>query len=187
MGCGGPALFHSAHHVTTAVGTPLCWRLTRCHRVLTSQMSNGLIGWVGVGIKYSKPFVCICNHTATRIRLWRGCPAEVGNLTVSVSWPTALHCSLCPTSCSPGNVPTPTPAPLMAIPLSRLVSNCIKVYHPEPGQWTLRPGPYGQTSIGGWVVGRVVWVPVANQPVTQNTTHTKYMLKAYLRKDELMN
>ena len=26
----------------------------------------GLIGWVGVGIKYSKPFFCICKHTATR-------------------------------------------------------------------------------------------------------------------------
>ena len=34
-------------------------------------------GWVGVGIKYSKPFVCICKHAATRIRvrIWRGCPA----------------------------------------------------------------------------------------------------------------
>ena len=34
----------------------------------------GLIGWVGVRIKYSKPFIYICKHTATRI--WRGCPAE---------------------------------------------------------------------------------------------------------------
>ena len=77
MGCGGPALLHSSQHViiTTAVGTPLCWRLTRCHRVLPSQASYGWIGWVGVGIKYSKPFVCICKHTATRIRIWRGCPA----------------------------------------------------------------------------------------------------------------
>ena len=76
-GCGGPALLHSAHHViiTTAVGTPLCWRLTtRCHRALPSQVSYGWIGWVGVGIQYSKPFVCICKHTATRIRIWRGCP-----------------------------------------------------------------------------------------------------------------
>ena len=38
---------------------------------------------------------------------------EVGHLTVSVSWPSALHCNPCPTPCSPGNVPTPT---LMAIP-----------------------------------------------------------------------
>ena len=29
------------------------------------QVSYGLIGWVGVGIKYSKLFVCICKHTAT--------------------------------------------------------------------------------------------------------------------------
>ena len=53
-----------------------------------------------VGIKYSKPFVCICKHTATRIRIWRGCPTEVGYLTVSVSWPSALHCNPCP-HCSP--------------------------------------------------------------------------------------
>ena len=107
-GCGGPALLHSAHHViiTTAVGTPLCWRLTtRCHRALPSQVSYGWIGWVGVGIKYSKPFVCICKHTATRIRIGRGCPAEVGYLPVSASWPSALHCNPCPTPCSPGNVP----------------------------------------------------------------------------------
>ena len=45
--------------------------------------------------------------------------AEVGDLTVSVSWPSALHCNPCPTSCSPGNVPTPTPAPLMDITLSQ--------------------------------------------------------------------
>ena len=70
---------------------------------------------MGVGINYSKPFVCICKHTATRIPIWRGCPAEVGNLTVSVSWPSALHCIPCRTPCSPGNVPTPTPITLMAI------------------------------------------------------------------------
>ena len=44
-------------------------------------------GWVGapmgVGMKYSKPFACICKHTATPIHIWRGCPAEVGYLTVS--------------------------------------------------------------------------------------------------------
>ena len=34
------------------------------YRVLPSQVSYGWIGWVGVGIKYSKPFVCICKHTA---------------------------------------------------------------------------------------------------------------------------
>ena len=27
---------------------------------------------------------------------------EVGYLTVSVSWPLALHCNLCPTHCRPG-------------------------------------------------------------------------------------
>ena len=53
------------------------------------------------------PFVCICKHTATRI--WRGCPANVGYLPVSVSWPSALHCNPCPPHCSPGNVPTSTP------------------------------------------------------------------------------
>ena len=117
-GCGGPALLHSAHHtiINTAVGTPLCWRLARCYWVLPSQVSYGLIGGVGVGIKYSKPFVCICRHTATRIRIGRGCPAEVGYLPVSASWPSALHCNPCPTHCSPGNVPTPTPATLMDIP-----------------------------------------------------------------------
>ena len=58
-------IYHLYHHiiVNTAVGTQLCWQLTRCHR---SQVSYGLIGWVGIGIKYSKPFVCICKHTATR-------------------------------------------------------------------------------------------------------------------------
>ena len=84
MGCSGPALLHSAHHVviTTAVGTPFCWRLTCCHHVLSSQVSYGLMG---VGLKYRKLFVCICKHpvccmclTATHIRIWWGCPAEVG-------------------------------------------------------------------------------------------------------------
>ena len=67
-GCGGPALFHSAHHVisNTAVGTPLCWRLTRCHWVLPSY---GLINGVGAGIKYSKPFVCICKSRAQAEKL----------------------------------------------------------------------------------------------------------------------
>ena len=32
----------------------------------------------------------------TRIRIWRGCPAEVGNLTVSVSWPSAVSRVLLP-------------------------------------------------------------------------------------------
>ena len=50
-GCGGPALLHSAHHViNTPVSTPLGWQLTRCHRVLPSQVSYGWIGWVGAGI-----------------------------------------------------------------------------------------------------------------------------------------
>ena len=115
LGCGGPALFYSACHViiNTAVGTSLYWRLTRCHRVLPLQVSYGLIGWV----KYSKSFVCICKHTATRIRIWRGCPAEVGAavgyLAVRFSWLSALHCNPCP-------------APLDGYyPPSRLVSNYI--------------------------------------------------------------
>ena len=120
-GCGGHALFYSAHHViiNTAVGTSLCWRLTRCHRVLPSQVSYGLIGRVGVGNKYSKPFVCICKHTATRIHIWRGCPAEVraevGYLVVRFSWLSALHCNPCPAPCSPS--PNPTPGHLMDITL----------------------------------------------------------------------
>ena len=43
--------------------------------------------------------------------------AYVGSLPVSVSWPSALHCYLCLTHCSPGNVPNPTPGPLMSTPL----------------------------------------------------------------------
>ena len=42
---------------------------------------------------------------------------EVGSLPVSVSRPSALLCSLCLTHCSPGNVPNPTPGPLMDITL----------------------------------------------------------------------
>ena len=91
----------------SAPDCPLSWRLTRCHRVLPSQVSYELIGGVGVCIKYSKPFVCICKHTG--IRIWRGCPVEVGYST----WPSALHCNPCPAPCSPGNVPHPTPGPLM--------------------------------------------------------------------------
>ena len=69
-----------------------------------------VISWVVIGIKYSKPFVCTCKHTATRIRIWRGYPAEVraevGYLAVCFSWPSALHCNPCPAPCSPGNSPT---------------------------------------------------------------------------------
>ena len=36
---------------------------------------------------------------------------------MSVSWPSALHCYLCLTHCSPGNVPNPTPGSLMSTPL----------------------------------------------------------------------
>ena len=42
---------------------------------------------------------------------------EVGSLPVSVSWPSVLYCYLCPTHGSPGNVPNPTPGPLMSTPL----------------------------------------------------------------------
>ena len=41
----------------------------------------------------------------------------VGYLTVSVCWPSALHCHPCLTHYSPGNVPNPTPGPLMSTPL----------------------------------------------------------------------
>ena len=67
-GFGGPALCTPRHH-HHGCRHPLCWRLTHCHRVLPSQVSYGLIGWVGVGIEYSKSFLCICKHTATRIRI----------------------------------------------------------------------------------------------------------------------
>ena len=63
-----------------------------------------------------KPFVCICKRTATGIGIWWGCPAEVGHLTLDVSWPSALHCNPCPTNRSHGNVPTRTPATMMDIP-----------------------------------------------------------------------
>ena len=98
--------------IDTAVGTPLCWWLTRCHRVLPSQVSYGLIGWVGAGVKYSKPFVCICKHTATRMRVWRGCPAG--------RWLTHGECFL-----ALGLAPQPVSL-LTAVPatLSRLVSKC---------------------------------------------------------------
>ena len=118
--------------------TPICWRLARCHRVLPSQVSYGLICWVGAGIKYSELFVCICKHAATRIRIWRGCSAEIGNLTVSVSWLSALHCNPYPTPCSPGHVPTPTPATLMAIPPSSWSAN---VYSQLKGHSLLRKPP----------------------------------------------
>ena len=50
---------------------------------------------------------------------------EVGSLPVSVSWPSALHCYLCLTHCSPGNVPNPTPGPLMSTAL-------VNTGHPPP-------------------------------------------------------
>ena len=107
-GCGGPALLHSAHHViiNTAVGTSLCWRLTRCHRVLPSQVSYGWIGWVGVGIKYSKPFDCICKHTAARIRILRGCPAGGRFPPGECFLALALHCYLCFLIAVPATSPT---------------------------------------------------------------------------------
>ena len=64
-------------------------------------------------------------------RGWSGpihCPAEVGYLAVRFSWPSALHCNPCPAPCSPGNVPTPTPAPLMDITLRQNWSANIKIY-----------------------------------------------------------
>ena len=100
--------------IDTAVGTPLCWWLTRCHRVLPSQVSYGLIDGVGVGIKYSKPFVCICKHTATRV--WRGCPAEVRAEVgyLAVHFPGSRLCT--PTHVLlPG--PNPTPGHLTDITL----------------------------------------------------------------------
>ena len=54
---------------------------------------------------------------------------EVGDLTVSVSRPSALHCHPCPTHthCSPGNVPNPTPRTLMSTPL--LKTGQPSIYH----------------------------------------------------------
>ena len=50
----------------------LCWLLTRCHQVLAGKLWVDRLG--GCRLKYSTPFDCICKHTATRIRIWRGCP-----------------------------------------------------------------------------------------------------------------
>ena len=47
------------------------------------------------------------------------CSSRFTPLTVRISWPSALHCHPCHTPCSPGNVPTPTPATLMDIPCIR--------------------------------------------------------------------
>ena len=52
---------------------------------------------------------------------------EVGSLPVSVSWPLALHCHPCLTHCSPGNVPNPTPGPLMSAPL--INTGQLTLYH----------------------------------------------------------
>ena len=59
------------------------------------------------------------SHTHTR---GGAAQLEVGSLPVSVSWPLALHCYLCLTHCSLGNVPNPTPGPLIVHPSSILVS-----------------------------------------------------------------
>ena len=79
--------------------------------VLPSQVSYGLIGWVGVGFKYSKSFVCIRKHTVTQPHTLQGCPAE-GRLPHGECYP-ALSFELQPVSyslqfrqCSPA--PTPT-------------------------------------------------------------------------------
>ena len=37
-------------------------------------------------------------------------------MIIRFSWPSALLCNPCPAPCSPGNVPTPTPATLMDMP-----------------------------------------------------------------------
>ena len=75
-----------------------------CSNTILVFVSYGLIGWVGVGINYIKPFVCICKHTATDMCIYGGAAQlEVGYLTVRISWPSALHCNPCPTPCSPGN------------------------------------------------------------------------------------
>ena len=50
---------------------------------------------------------CLHSHTHTH---GGAAQLEVGSLPVSVSWPSALHCYLCLTHCSPGNVPNPTPS-----------------------------------------------------------------------------
>ena len=52
-------------------------------------------------------------HTQPHAYAYGGAPQlKVGSFPVSVSRPLALHCYLCLTHCSPGNVPNPTPRTL---------------------------------------------------------------------------
>ena len=59
---------HSAHHViiTMVVGTPCA--------VLTGELWADRMGGYIKHIKYSKPFVCICKHTATQPHTLAGLP-----------------------------------------------------------------------------------------------------------------
>ena len=61
---------------------------------------------------------------------------EVGSLPVSVSRPSALHCYLCLTHFSPGNVTNPTPGPLMSTPLVNIGQPTL-YYYPYYYQPTL--------------------------------------------------
>ena len=69
--------------------------------------------YIYVGIKYSKPLVCLCKHTAIHVRIWRGCPA--GGRLPHVTYFLALSFALQPVSYSLQSrqrcptVPTPTP------------------------------------------------------------------------------
>ena len=64
----------SLHPPIHCIGKRLCY-ISYLLFIHLSPMagSYGWIGWLGIGIKFSKPFVC--KHIATRIRIWRGCPA----------------------------------------------------------------------------------------------------------------
>ena len=83
--------------------------------VLPSQVNYGWIGWVGVGIKCSKP---LSAYASTQPHAYGGAAQlEVGSLPVSVSWSSALHCYLrCVFPLQSRQRPQPNPRTLMSTP-----------------------------------------------------------------------
>ena len=58
------------------------------------------------------------NETAVSGQSLESCKNNIGSrLSAYASWPSAWHCYLCLTHCSPGNVPNPTPGPLISTSL----------------------------------------------------------------------